>query len=148
MSHCTPSHPTPNPPYNECIQPSCSRVLAHRGISVVFSSSPMADVIGKSTLCIGYAMFQFNGTFVSKTLTLTACKLFCWYFLVLLLTVCIFQMGNGQNREEKGRGGGGEVSKSKPSISSKPQNIRCWRRQFKEDWNPSLPINYTCKHKM
>lgn len=59
------------------------RVLAHKGISDVLSSSqsvpPLQISLEKITLCIGYAMFQFNGTFVPKTLTLTTCKLLCWH---------------------------------------------------------------------
>lgn len=73
-------HPKSNPPYNETTQLSCSRVLSHSGSSAILSSSPVADLVGKSSLCVGYAMFQFNSAFVSKTLTLTACKLFCCHF--------------------------------------------------------------------
>lgn len=105
MSHCT-----PNP-----IHPTYVLLCAiPKGNFCTFSSSPMADLVGKSTLCVGCVMFQFDCAFVSKTLTLPVnCSADA--SLSLLLTVCIIQVRNGQKRR------GVEISKSKPSVSSKPQ---------------------------
>lgn len=69
-----------NPPYSEGRQLSCSHAVPQGNFCLPQqfpASSPVTDLVGKSTLCVSCAMFQLNGTFVSKTLTLTALKLLC-----------------------------------------------------------------------
>lgn len=69
-----------NPPSSEGRQLSCSHAVPQGNFCLPQqfpASSPVTDLVGKSTLCVSCAMFQLNGTFVSKTLTLTALKLLC-----------------------------------------------------------------------
>lgn len=77
----TPKDPSQsNPPYSEGRQLSCSHAVPQGNFCLPQqfpASSPVTDLVGKSTLCVSCAMFQLNGTFVSKTLTLTALKLLC-----------------------------------------------------------------------